>query len=63
MKIFLNWLSSESGVTAVEYGLFAAGIALAIVGTFFSMGDSLELMFGTMSTALTDAASQIDIGP
>jgi pilus assembly protein Flp/PilA len=32
-RIFLNFLSDESGATAIEYGLIAAGISLAIITT------------------------------
>ena len=61
MSIFIKWLASNEGATMVEYGLIAAGVALAIIGTVFSMGDSLEVMFGSMSTALSNAGANIDL--
>jgi pilus assembly protein Flp/PilA len=62
MNIFLNWLASQRGATMVEYGLIAAGVALAIIATIFSMGDSLEIMFNSMSTAMSNAGANIEVG-
>lgn len=49
------YLKNEDGATAIEYGLIAAGIALAIAGVVFVMGDDLKAMFGIMSTEIGDA--------
>ncbi len=54
-KQFLNFLSDESGATAIEYGLIAAGIALAIIAAVNSVGTSLSNMFTGVATKL-DAA-------
>tara|TARA_R100001143_G_scaffold50523_1_gene45474 strand:+ start:349 stop:558 length:210 start_codon:yes stop_codon:yes gene_type:complete len=43
------YLKNEDGATAIEYGLIAAGIALAIAAVVFTMGDSLKEMFYGMS--------------
>jgi pilus assembly protein Flp/PilA len=51
-RIFLNFLSDESGATAIEYGLIAAGIALAIVAAVNSVGSSLSGLFTTIGTSL-----------
>lgn len=40
--------SCESGATAIEYVLIAAGIALAILAAVFAFGDDLEQLFQWM---------------
>ena len=35
----------ESGATAIEYGLIAAGIAVAIIGVVFTLGDQISAFF------------------
>jgi pilus assembly protein Flp/PilA len=54
------YLSSEDGATAIEYGLIAAGISLAIVAVVFTFGDQLETTFTTMETAMSSANDQIE---
>ena len=49
IKCFVN---DESGATAIEYGLIAAGIAVAIITAVALLGDSLEAMFTEVGTAL-----------
>ncbi|MGY4231257.1 MULTISPECIES: Flp family type IVb pilin [unclassified Bradyrhizobium] len=44
--------SDESGATAIEYGLIAAGIALAIITVVNSLGTSLNDKFGSVSSSL-----------
>ena len=44
--------NDESGATAIEYGLIAAGISIVIVGSLALVGDSLTAMFGTITAAL-----------
>lgn len=39
------YLNNESGATAIEYALIAAGISLAIVAGVFTFGDELEGLF------------------
>ncbi len=51
-KILKQFIADESGATATEYGLIAAGIALAIVPTLNGVGTSLKGKFTTISTAL-----------
>lgn len=43
---------SEEGATAIEYGLIAAGIAVAISIIVFTLGDTLEAMFTDVNTKL-----------
>lgn len=47
------YLKNEDGATAIEYGLIAAGISLAIVAIVFTFGDDLNTVFTTMDTQLT----------
>lgn len=42
----------ESGATAIEYGLIAAGIAVAIIVAVQSLGTGLNATFTSVSTAL-----------
>lgn len=48
------YLKNEDGATAIEYGLIAAGIALAIAAVVFTMGDDLREMFYGMSDAIDE---------
>ncbi|MFP6730014.1 MAG: Flp family type IVb pilin [Alphaproteobacteria bacterium] len=45
-------MNDESGATAIEYGLIAAGIAVAIIAAVGLLGTSLEGMFTTVGAAL-----------
>ena len=47
------YLKNEDGATAIEYGLIAAGIGLAISVVVFLLGDDLVSMFENIQTALT----------
>jgi pilus assembly protein Flp/PilA len=51
-----NWIRSfladERGVTAIEYGLLAAGISVAIIATVAALGSSLNTTFTSVSSAL-----------
>ena len=49
---FKAFKSDESGATAIEYGLIAAGIAIVIIGGLTLVGTSLTAMFTTISNAL-----------
>jgi pilus assembly protein Flp/PilA len=51
-KLVLRFMKDETGATAIEYGLIAAGIALAIVATVQALGTQLNATFSTVSTAL-----------
>jgi len=47
-----NFINDESGATAIEYGLIAAGIAVAIIAAVNSVGSNLSAKFGVVATAL-----------
>ena len=48
----LRALEDESGATAVEYALIAAGIALAIVVAVALIGDNLSVLFNSIASEL-----------
>lgn len=49
---FLKFLSDESGATAIEYGLIAAGIALAIIAVVNGLGTNLNNQFTSINNSL-----------
>ena len=51
-KILESFWVDESGATAIEYGLIAAGIALAIITVINGMGSKLNAKFGSISSSL-----------
>ncbi len=50
--MFARFLKDESGATAIEYGLIAAGISVAIVTIVGTVGSDLITVFTTVSTNL-----------
>jgi len=50
--VVLTFLKDESGATAIEYGLIAAGIAIAIITAVNGVGTALSTKFDSVSTAL-----------
>lgn len=56
MRAFLTTFArNESGATAIEYGLIAAGIAVAIATVVGTVGTKLTAMFTSVETKLTPA--------
>jgi pilus assembly protein Flp/PilA len=51
-KLFAQFVKDESGATAIEYGLIAAGIAVAIIGALTTVGSNLTTMFTTVASSL-----------
>jgi pilus assembly protein Flp/PilA len=49
---FLELLSDQSGATAIEYGLIAAGIALAIIAVVNGLGTNLNNQFTSINSSL-----------
>lgn len=47
--------NDKRGVTAIEYGLIAALIAVAIIGILSAVGTSLQGVFGSVNTQLKKA--------
>ena len=52
MATLLRFLREERGATAIEYGLIAAGISIAIIVAVAGVGSSLNTTFTSVSTAL-----------
>ena len=52
MKNLLKFVKDESGATAIEYGLIAAGISVAIIAVVQGLGTNLKNTFSSVSTAL-----------
>jgi len=50
--LVLAYLKDESGATAIEYGLIAAGIAIAIITAVQGVGTKLSTNFDSISTSL-----------
>jgi pilus assembly protein Flp/PilA len=50
-----RFVSDESGATAIEYGLIAAGISVAIIAVVNSLGSQLKATFTTITTQLGTA--------
>lgn len=53
------YLEREEGATAIEYGLIAAGISLAIATVVFTFGTDLTGVFTTMSTKINEAKGKM----
>jgi pilus assembly protein Flp/PilA len=47
-----RFLNDDSGATAIEYGLIAAGIAVAIITAVNTLGTNLNTTFTSISTQL-----------
>ena len=52
MSKVLTFLKDEAGVTAIEYGLIAAGISVVIIATVNAIGVNLNAKFDSISTQL-----------
>ena len=53
---FKRFLNDESGATAIEYGLIAAGIAVVIIAAVQLVGTNLDLTFDKVGAAVGPAA-------
>jgi pilus assembly protein Flp/PilA len=52
MQLIKRFLSNESGATAIEYALIAAGIALAIITAVNTLGTTLSGKFDSINASL-----------
>ena len=57
MKTFKNLMKDESGATAIEYGLIAALVSVAVITILGTLGDNLETTFTTVSDELAAAGA------
>ena len=51
-SLISKFFKDESGATAIEYGLIATGIAIAIIAAVNGVGSQLSLTFNNISTSL-----------
>ncbi len=51
-NLFMRFMKDNSGATAIEYGLIAAGISVAIIAVVNGLGTKLNTSFNSISTQL-----------
>ncbi|MFH1341627.1 MAG: Flp family type IVb pilin [Pseudomonadota bacterium] len=51
-NLIARFVKDESGATAIEYGLIAAGISLAIIAVVNGLGTNLNTKFADINTSL-----------
>ena len=51
-NFLMRFIKDDKGATAIEYGLIAAGIAVAVIGAVTAVGGDLSGKFGEVSTGL-----------
>jgi pilus assembly protein Flp/PilA len=52
MRLIIRFFKDENAATAIEYGLIASGIAVAVIPVITGLGVHLKSTFSTISTAL-----------
>jgi pilus assembly protein Flp/PilA len=56
MSTMKRFVQDDSGATAIEYGLIAAGISVVIITVVTTVGTNLEAVFQKVATALSGGA-------
>ena len=56
-NLFVRFMKDDSGATAIEYGLIAAGISVAIIAVVNGLGTQLKTTFNTISSKLGTAGN------
>jgi pilus assembly protein Flp/PilA len=56
-KMIKAFISDESGATAIEYGLIAGLVAVAIIAALTALGGSLDTLFSNVASTVNTAAS------
>jgi pilus assembly protein Flp/PilA len=51
-NLLARFVKDESGATAIEYGLIAAGISLAIIAVVNGLGSNLNTKFNSINSSL-----------
>ena len=51
-NLFVRFVKNESGATAIEYGLIAAGISVAIIAVVNGLGTQLNSTFSLITSKL-----------
>ena len=57
-KLFSRFLKDESGATAIEYGLIAALISVALITGATALGSKLNIMFNNLSVTMDEAGKK-----
>ena len=57
MATIKRFMTDEAGVTAVEYGLLVALIAVVIIGAVTTLGTTLNTTYNTVATDVSNAGS------
>jgi pilus assembly protein Flp/PilA len=52
MTNLIRFLKDDSGATAIEYGLLASLIAVALIGALFTLGSTLQAKFSAITSGL-----------
>jgi len=52
MTKFIRFLRDDSGATAIEYGLIAALVAVALIGVLGTLGTNLNAKFSDIASAV-----------
>lgn len=60
MKTIQDFLKSDSGATAIEYGLIAALVSVAIITILGTLSDNLVATFTAVSDGLVTAAEEAE---
>ena len=55
---YLTLVRDRSGATAIEYGLLAAGISVAIIATVFLLGEELNTAFTEVKDAIAGGGAE-----
>jgi pilus assembly protein Flp/PilA len=55
-----GFIMSDEGATAIEYGLIAGGISLAIVAAVFAFGGDLRNVFNAIGTSMQSVSTNVN---
>lgn len=62
-NLFIRFAKDESGATAIEYGLIAALISVAVIGGGKVLGDNINTKFGDIAKAVGTATTNKGTAP
>ncbi|CAN7551764.1 pilus assembly protein Flp/PilA [Rhizobium tibeticum] len=60
-KLVSRFLKDESGATAIEYGLIAALISVALITGASALGSKLNILFNNLSVTMNSAAGKANV--
>ncbi|GJE63026.1 hypothetical protein LNAOJCKE_0218 [Methylorubrum aminovorans] len=60
-NIAKNFIADESGATAIEYGMVAAMVGVAVVGIFATFGGKLKTAFDTLGDGLNTQTTKLGV--